>query len=269
MSQYGSGSPLGAGTAAEPYDSVESSSMTLMEHLKELRRRLMWVGGALIIGTLAAMVFAWDVIAIINRPLGGEIPQVIGPTDSISVFFKVALATGAGLAMPVIVYQLIAFVAPGLYPHERRNLLIILPGIMVLFVIGVAFSYFVMLPPAIGFLQEFGGEQLRTDWTAPLYIGFVTRVTFWIGVAFQMPLVIAFLARAGIVSGPALLHYWRHAIVIISIAAAIITPTIDPVNMTIVMGPLIGLYFLSVGIAYMVYKPRVPRDFSEEPFIKE
>jgi len=265
MSQ--SGSPLGA--TAEPYDPVEASSMTLMEHLKELRLRLMWVGGALIVGTLVAMIFAWDVIAIINRPLGGEVPQVIGPTDAISVYFKVALATGAGLAMPVIVYQLIAFVAPGLYPHERRNLLIILPGIMVLFVTGAVFAYFVMLPPAINFLQRFGGEQLRTDWTAPLYIGFVTRVTFWIGVAFEMPLVIAFLARAGIVSGPSLLRFWRHAIVIISIAAAIITPTIDPVNMTIVMGPLIGLYFLSVGIAYLVYKPRVPRDFSEEPFIKE
>jgi sec-independent protein translocase protein TatC len=258
-----------ASTAEPPYDPVESSSMTLMEHLKELRLRLMWMSGALIVGTLVAMIFTWQVVEIINRPLGGAVPQVIGPTDAISVFFKVALATGAALAMPVIMYQLIAFVAPGLYPHERRNLLIILPGIMILFMTGVVFAYFIMLPPAIGFLQRFGGEQLRTDWTAPLYIGFVTRVTFWIGAAFQMPLVIAFLARAGITSGPSLLRYWRHSIVIVSIAAAIITPTIDPINMTIVMMPLIGLYFLSVGIAYLVYRPRVPRDFSEEPFVKD
>jgi sec-independent protein translocase protein TatC len=258
-----------ASTVDPSYDSVEASSMTLMEHLKELRLRLMWMSGALIVGTLVAMIFTWQVVEIINRPLGGEIPQVIGPTDAISVFFKVALATGAALAMPVIMYQLIAFVAPGLYPHERRNLLIILPGIMVLFVTGIVFAYFIMLPPAIGFLQRFGGEQLRTDWTAPLYIGFVTRVTFWIGAAFQMPLVIAFLARAGITSGPSLMHYWRHSIVVVSIAAAIITPTIDPINMTIVMMPLIGLYFLSVGIAYLVYRPRVPRDFSQESFIKD
>ncbi len=241
--------------------------MTLMDHLKELRVRLMWVGGALIVGTLVSMIFTWDIVGIINRPLAGEIPQVIGPTDALSVFFKVALASGAAVAMPIIMYQLIAFVAPGLYPHERRNLLIILPGIMILFVTGIVFAYFIMLPPAISFLQNFGGAQLRTDWTAPLYIGFVTRVTFWIGVAFQMPLVIAFLARAGIVSGSTLLRFWRHAIVVVAIAAAIITPTIDPVNMAIVMAPLIGLYFLSVGVAYLVYKPRVPRDFSVEPFI--
>ncbi len=95
--------------------------------------------------------------------------------------------------MPVIMYQLIAFVAPGLYPHERRNLLIILPSIMVLFVTGIVFAYFIMLPPAIGFLQRFGGEQLRTDWTAPcISASSCAGTAFWIGAAFQTPLVIAF-----------------------------------------------------------------------------
>ncbi len=254
---------------ADQFDPVEESSMTLMEHLVELRTRLMWIGGAVIIATLIAMIFAWDIVEILNRPLGDYVPQAIGPTDNLVVFFKVSLASGAAIAMPVIMYQLIAFVAPGLYPHERRALLLILPGAMVLFVVGVVFAFFVMLPPAVRFLQGFGGDRIRTEWTASLYIGFVTRITFWIGVAFQAPLVVAFLARIGLVSGPQLLRFWRQAIVIVAIAAAFITPTIDPVNMTIVMGPLIVLYFFSVGVAYLLYRPRVPRDFSETSFIPE
>ena len=171
--------------------------------------------------------------------------------------------------MPVIVYQLIAFVAPGLYPHEKRALLLTLPGVMLLFLAGVAFSYFILLPAAVGFLQMFLSDVIRQDWTIDRYIGFVTRVTFWLGVAFQTPLVVAFLARAGIVSGPQLLRLWRQAIVIIAIVAAIITPTIDPVNMAIVMGPLIALFFISVGLAYMLYRPREPRDFTQEPLVKD
>jgi sec-independent protein translocase protein TatC len=253
----------------DEFDPIEESSMTLMEHLIELRTRLMWIGGSVIIATLIAMIFAWDIVEVLNRPLGDYIPQAIGPTDNLVVFFKVALAGGAALAMPVIMYQLIAFVTPGLYPHEKRALLMILPGAMFLFAVGVVFAFFVMLPPAVRFLQGFGGDRIRTEWTASLYIGFVTRITFWIGVAFQAPLVVAFLARIGLVSGPQLLRFWRQAIVFVAIAAAFITPTIDPVNMTIVMGPLIFLYFFSVGVAYLLYKPREPRDFSEGSFIPE
>ena len=240
-----------------------------MEHLIELRTRLMWISVTVIVATLIAMIFVWDIVAILNRPLGDYVPQAIGPTDNLVVFFKVALASGAALAMPMILYQVIGFVTPGLYPHEKRGLLMILPGAVVLFATGVVFAFFVMLPPAVRFLQGFGGDQIRTEWTASLYIGFVTRITFWIGVAFQAPLIVAFLARIGLVSGPQLLRFWRQAIVFTAIAAAFITPTIDPVNMTIVMGPLIFLYFFSVGVAYIAYRPREPRDFSHESFIPD
>ena len=174
---------------------------------------------------------------------------------------------GAIFAMPVIIYQIIRFVAPGLYPHEKRNLLLILPGFMVLFGIGAAFAYFMLLPTAVAFLQSFLGDIIKQEWTIDRYISFVTRIVFWIGVAFEMPLVVAFLARAGIVSGPKLLGFWRQAVVIIAVIAAAITPTVDPVNMTLVMAPLIVLYAISVGLAYALYKERAPRDFSKEDFI--
>lgn len=251
------------------YEPIDDSRMTLMDHLRELRTRLIWVASALVIGTLISMLFVSPLLQFIIRPLSesGAQPMAIGPTDTIGVFFRVSFASGAVLAMPVIVYHVIAFISPGLYPHEKRNLLLTLPGFMVLFLVGAAFAYFFLLPAAVGFLQNFLGDIIAQEWTIDRYIGFVTRIVFWIGVAFEMPLVIAFLARAGIVSGPQMMKYWRHSIVVVAIAAAAITPTVDPVNMTLVMVPLIVLYMSSVGLAHLLYRPRTPRDFSKDDFI--
>lgn len=245
--------------------------MTLMEHLVELRKRLIWIVGALLVGTLLSLIFVTPILEIITRPLSemGKQPQALGPTDSIAIFFKVGFTMGTALALPIILYQIIAFMSPGLYPHERRAIILTLPGVMVLFVVGAAFAYYFLLPAAVYFLQNFLGSVITQDWSIDRYIGFVTRLVFWIGVTFEMPLVVAILARMGLLSGPTLLRYWRHAIIVVAIAAAAITPTVDPVNMTLVMGPLLILYAFSVGIAYLLYRPRVPRDFSEEPFIPE
>ena len=248
---------------------LEEQRMTLMAHLLELRNRLIWVVGALLVGTLISMIFVEPLLRFILRPLTllGAQPMAIGPTDTITIFFKVSFAMGAILAMPVIVYQLIAFVTPGLYPHEKRWVLLTLPGVMVLFGLGAAFAYFMLLPTAVGFLQSFLGDLILQEWTIDRYVDFVTRIVFWIGVAFEMPLVVAILARLGIISGPRLLHFWRQAIVIMAVIAAAITPTVDPVNMGLVMAPLIVLYAGSVGLAYLLYRPRAPRDFSREDFI--
>jgi sec-independent protein translocase protein TatC len=248
---------------------TDDSKMTLMEHLIELRYRLMWVVGALLAGTLVSMVFVTPILEIVIRPLSefGKTPQALGPTDSIGIFFKVGFTMGTAIALPVIIYHTISFMAPGLYPHERRAILWMLPGVIVLFVIGALFAYVMLLPAAVGFLQNFLGTVINQDWSIDRYISFVTRLVFWIGVSFELPLVVAVLARAGLISGRQMLHYWRHAVIVAAIAAAAITPTVDPVNMTIVMGPLLALYFISVGLAFGLYKPRLPRDFSEQSFI--
>lgn len=245
---------------------MNEGSMSLMEHLIELRTRLIWIIGAMLVGTIGAFFFAEPLIQFVIQPLTniGVTPQAIGPTDTIGVWFKVCFTVGASVAMPVIVYQIIAFVSPGLYPHEKRTLILTLPGVMILFLLGAAFAFYLLIPAAVDFLQNFLGSVIRQDWTIERYIGFITRLVFWMGVAFETPLVVAFLARTGVVSGPQLLHFWRHSIVIAAIVAAAITPTVDPVNMTIVMGPLIVIYFLSVGLAYLVYKPRTPRTFDDD-----
>ena len=253
---------------ADPFD---DSRMGLLEHLAELRNRMIWIVGALLFGIVASIAFVEPVIAFITEPVtaaGGTEADpnkliAIGPTDTIFVFFKVMFVMGVIVAMPVLVYQIVAFIAPGLYPHEKRSLFLLLPGFMVLFFGGASFAHFVMLPVAVGFLQNFLGNVIDQEWTVDRYVGFFTRIVFWIGVAFETPLVIAFLARIGLVSGRRLLGMWRQAIVIISVVAAMITPTIDPINMTIVMLPLISLYFLGVGLAFLLYKPRAPRSFDE------
>jgi len=254
---------------APTVDPVEANQMTLMEHLNELRVRLMWVVGSLVVTTFLAFLFAKPLLEFIKYPLAGAELISTGPTDTIINVFKISFMVGASISMPIIVYHLVAFAAPGLYPNEKRALLYTLPAIFALFIGGMAFAFYVMLPVAINFLQNFYNEEITQLWAFEKYVGFMTRVVFWIGVSFETPVILAFLARAGIVSGPQLLHFWRHAIVIISIIAAIITPTIDPVNMTIVMAPLIVLYFFSVGLAYLLYRPRTPRDFTQEPFIEE
>lgn len=263
--------PIQTAPASPPPNpaSSDDEKMTLMEHLIELRYRLVWIVGALLVGTLVAMIFVNPVLQIIIKPLSafGKTPQALGPTDSIGIFFKVGFTAGTALALPVIIYHVIAFMAPGLYPNERRAILWMLPGVVVLFAVGALFAYLMLLPAAVGFLQNFLGTVISQDWSIDRYINFVTRLVFWIGVSFELPLVVAVLARTGLVSGRQLLGYWRHAIIVVAIAAAAITPTVDPVNMTLVMGPLLALYFISVGLAYLVYKPREIRDFSEQSFV--
>jgi sec-independent protein translocase protein TatC len=125
-------------------------------------------------------------------------------------------------------------------------LLMSLPAVTGLFLLGVLFSWFILIPPALGFLESFAPNLFKPEWTAELYLGFVTSLIFWMGVAFETPLVFFVLALLGLVSAGMLLKNWRIAVVGSAIAAAIITPTVDPVNMFLVMGPLLTLYSLSI-----------------------
>ena len=136
---------------------LDDRKMSLMEHLVELRNRLIWVVGTLLVCTLISMVFVVPILKFVTAPLTefGKSPQALGPTDSIGIFFKVGFTMGTALALPMIIYQTIAFMAPGLYPHEKRAMLWMLPGILVLFCVGAAFAYYMLLPAAVGFLQNF------------------------------------------------------------------------------------------------------------------
>jgi len=222
--------------------------MSFLDHLNELRNRLVRVFIALIVTTLVSLIFTEQVLKLLIIPYGNPL-KVIGPTESVSIYLRVALMTGAILAMPYILLQLWGFIAPGLEPHEQRYVYIIIPSAFMLFLIGVAFAWFAMVPAAIQFLSGFAPDVFETEWTSDLYVPFVTSLLFWIGVSFETPLIIFFMAKLRIVTAGQLARAWRYAIVVIAIIAAMITPTVDPFNMALVMAPLIVLYFVSILLA--------------------
>lgn len=235
--------------------SLPQALQAALPHLNELRRRLTVAVLALVVGVALAFLFAPRILAFLAVPIGGlEELQAIELTEPIGVYMRVSLLAGAILAMPVIVYQVLAFITPGLLPHEKRGLLLALPFIFLFFLAGAAFAYYVMLPVAVPFLASFGGIQ--GNFRISSYISFINRMILWVGVAFEMPLIIAVLARLGIITPQALRKGWRVAVVGIAILASVITPTVDPVNMAIVMLPLLALYLLSIVLATWMYRQR-------------
>ena len=227
---------------------AEEKRMTLIEHLEELRGRLIKSAIALAVTTLASLIFTGRLLKILVAPAGIK-PIFLRPTEMFVTYMRVALISGTALAMPVIVYQVLRFVLPALKPHERRYLYIIVPGATFSFLLGLAFAYFAMLPFALRYLLSFGGNIAEAKWAIGEYISFVTKLLFWVGVTFETPLLIFFLAKLGVVTPEMLARYRKYAIVAIAVLAAVITPTPDPFNMMVVMVPLLALYEIGVLLA--------------------
>ena len=228
---------------------AQERQLTIIEHLEELRDRLIKSVIALTVTTLFSFVFAKQFLEILIAPMGETPPVSSSPTTNIVVFTKVALISGVALAMPVLVYQLINFIAPGLTSQEKRYLYFVLPGATLSFVIGVAFAYFVMVPTAIPFLKGFLSDIIEPNWFIDKYISFITSLLLWVGISFETPLLIFFLAKLGIVTPAALSRNRKYAILVISVLAAIITPIPDPFNMILVMLPLIVPYEIGILLA--------------------
>jgi len=228
---------------------AEEKKMTIIEHLEELRDRLIKSAIALAVTTLISFLFAKRFLQVLIAPMGETPPVSPSPTTSIVVFTKVALISGLALAMPVLVYQLIRFIAPGLTPQEKRYLFLVLPGATISFIAGAAFAYFIMLPTAIPFLKGFLSDIIKPSWFIDRYISFITSLLFWVGLSFETPLLIFFLAKLGIITPAALSRYRKYAILVVAVIAAVITPTPDPFNMILVMVPLILLYEIGILLA--------------------
>lgn len=234
-------------TFAQPSD--------LLEHVVDLRKRLLWAVLGLALTTGISFTFAPRIIDLLASPIGGMNELVaIDVTEPISVFMRVSLLSGFALALPWIAFQIWLFAAPGLMLRTRWSTLFSIPLVVLFFLGGMFFSYQVLLPTALPYLLSFMG--ITTIPRPASYISFVTGLLFWVGIAFEFPFVIFILARLGFVKATTLAKQWRLAIVIIAIAAAAITPTVDPVNMSLLMGPLLVLYALSVLLAFLAQGAR-------------
>lgn len=228
----------------------ENAMLSIWGHLNELRKRVFVALIAMVITTFIGFAVVPYVLDYITIPIGGIEKLIsIEITENIAVFMRLSLLVGFILAFPVIIGQILGFIAPGLNKNEKRWIWVTIPIATVLFLCGVAFAYFVMLPTAIPFLVEFLG--VPTTPTLSNYIKFATSLLFWLGVGFELPIVVFALAKFKWVSPQTMLKGWRVAIVIIAVIAAAITPTVDPVNMGILMIPLFTLYILSVLFAFL------------------
>src|SRR5919199_3822274 len=230
--------------------------MTLLEHLEELRSRLVGCAVGVVAGILVSILPVpgfGSITEIIVKLLAERAPagklSTLGPGEGFFTFLQVALIIGIALAMPVIVYQVLAFVTPALYENEKKYLYIAVPGVTISFAAGVAFCYYFMLPFAIAFLGSFQTDIFNPIWSAERYLDFVTTFLFWVGLTFELPIVMYFLSKLGVVSAARMASFRKYAFVLAFVIGAIITPTPDPINQTIVSLPIYFLFELGVILA--------------------
>jgi len=229
----------------------------LFSHLTELRRRLVICLIALSAGIIIAFVFADQLFRILILPAGDISLIFVEVTEMLGAYMQVCLIGGIIIAMPVLAYELMMFIAPALTPVEKKYVWIALPFILIMFAGGVLFAYFVLIPPAMQFLLSLGSGIATPQIRIGNYISLVARLLLAIGLIFETPVITTILARLGIVSARWLLAHWKWAVILAFVLGALITPTIDPVNQTLVALPLIILYLLSILLARLFEKRRI------------
>lgn len=240
----------------------QDTRQMLWDQIEALRMHLLRAVLSLVLTVSVSFLFTQKIVDYLSQPIGGLGQlKAIEVTETVTVFMKVALLSGLALAIPYIAFELWLFAAPGLRPRERKIGLVGIPFATIFFLGGAAFTFFLMLPAALTFLNDF--MNIQTELRPQSYFSFVTGLMFWIGVSFEFPLVIYVLSALGFIKPQILAQQWRLAIVIIAIVAAIITPTIDPFNQGLVMAPMILLYFISIGLSYLADAGR-KRDNAKE-----
>ncbi len=229
--------------------------MPLHEHLLELRRRLVRSSIALVLGTIVAFAFHKPILRFLVQPVQEFLTSPAGqliftePGEYIGTAMKVSLLAGLVLALPVVLYEAVMFVAPGLTPKERRYLYILVPTSLLAFVVGAAFGYWVLLPPAFKVLLTFGSDVATPMIRIGPLVGLMLQLLLWMGLSFELPVVIFLLAKIGVVNTRLLSRFRPYAIVLAFVLSAIITPTVDPVNQTLVAVPLVVLYEISIWLS--------------------
>ncbi len=238
--------PIGDAFAA-----VMNEPVGVLEHLNAFRMHVFRAVVVLALATALTFTFVEPILGFLAGPLDGGLQSLrsIDPTETFGSVMRVALLAGFAISFPYITFEIWLFTAPGISAKMRRYTLLALPFTTLFFLGGMAFAYYIMLPAALPFLFTFMG--IVTQPRPATYFPFIVSLMFWIGMSFEFPLVIYILAVLKIVRAKMLADQWRIAVVVIAIVAAFITPTTDPINMALVMGPMIILYGLSIILAYV------------------
>ena len=243
---------------AEVKDRAELPGMTLMEHLDELRKRLMHSAAYLAVGMIIAYVIHVQLLNFVQRPLLdiGLTMTMTHPTDALNLAIKTAFVFGAIFASPFILYQLWLFISPGMYSHEKRYVVPFMFATVALFLSGAWFGYHYVLPGAMKFLIQDMGKQFGHMITIEDYTSFFLAVILGLGVCFELPILMFFLALFGLVDHKFFLKQWRYAVLIIFVVSSIICPLQDPFSMCMFASPMLALYLIGVLVAFYVHPNR-------------
>ena len=247
------------------HDRAELPGMSLMEHLEELRKRLVHAIGYLIVGFVIAYILHNKLLYFIQKPLVdiGLTMTMTHPTDAINLFIKASFVFGAIFASPFILYEVWLFISPGMYAHEKRYVIPFMSATVFLFLSGAWFGYRWVLPGAMVVLVQDFGKNFTHMITIEDYTGFFLAVILGLGLTFELPILIFFLSLFGIVDAKFLLKHIRYAILAIFLLAACICPTPDPIGMVLFATPMLVLYMLGVGVAFLVHPERRNRKKAE------
>ncbi len=231
--------------------------MTFLDHLEELRWRLIYSIIGIVAGTIICWIFAdFLVVDVILKPArdNGLLLQNLKPFGQLFLYFQVALVGGIILSLPNIFYQLWKFIAPALRKKERKYILLIVFYSTISFFIGIAFAYYAMIPLAFKFVREFGTEFIKNEFAIDEYVSIIVSVILAAGVVFELPMISFFLTKLGILTPAFMKKYRKHAIVIIMVLAAFLTPGTDPVSQVVLAVPLVLLYEISIFISKLAAK---------------
>lgn len=237
--------------------------MSFLQHLEELRRRIIWslvgiAAGFSVCWYYSDKIFGWmqrPIVTVLQRHKLDTQLVYTSPTEPFNIYLKIGLIAGVFVASPWVLYQVWQFISPGLYRKEKKYLLPFMFSTVGLFVAGGAFAYWMVYPAALEFLIGYG-EQFKPMITVDKYTDLFLTLILGMGLIFEMPILIYFLALMGVVSAGFLWRNFRYSILIIFIIAGIVTPTTDIMNMCIFAAPMIVLYVLSIGIAWLVHPTR-------------
>jgi sec-independent protein translocase protein TatC len=225
---------------------------TVIEHLNELRKRILFSLIALIFATAVSVPFSPEILKFLKHPSGGAIDRLVffGPEEAFLIYMRISMTAGLVIAFPVLLFQLWRFLAPAIGEKFKRYAFFFIFFSSLVFLLGCAFAYFILLPAALKFLLSIGKGELEPLISAARYIGFTTGLILACGVVFEMPVVSFFLTRIKVINARMLRRKYLYAVVIIMIAAAVITPTGDAFNMMLLALPMLFLYEVSIWVSF-------------------
>ncbi len=228
--------------------------MSLFDHLEELRMRIFYSLIAAVLSAIACFIFVKQIVQLLEIPAQGVKFLQLAPGEYFFVSIKVAGYSGLVLASPFVLYQLVQFVLPGLTRRERRLLIPVFMGSTVLFLSGLVFAYFALIPAALNFFINYGADVVEQSWSIDKYFEFVLLLLFSTGLAFQIPVIQLLLGALGIVSSKVMISGWRYVIMGAVVLGAILTPSTDPLTQSLLAGAVLGLYFGGIGLVKLIGK---------------